>query len=161
VAKFRRVTSADAKDIRFALGIDDYSAKAGWFESAKYEDGTPVASVAIKQEFGAMPIIPPRSFMRTAAAENKDNWASVISELSKEMVKGNISPENVMLGFGSIVAGDIRKKIASITDPPLADSTIKNRTSKRANNKKVGNLTKPLVDSALMINTLTNIAEKS
>lgn len=33
--------------------LDGKVAKAGWFESSKYEDGTPVAYVASIQEFGA------------------------------------------------------------------------------------------------------------
>jgi len=33
--------------------LDGYEGKAGWLESAKYEDGTPIAGIAAVQEFGA------------------------------------------------------------------------------------------------------------
>ena len=49
--------------------------QVGFFETAVYPDGTPIAYVAAIQEFGHG-AIPPRPFLRPAAADNKDKWAS-------------------------------------------------------------------------------------
>ena len=45
--------------------------KVGWFESAEYPEGTPVAYVAAIQELGHGKI-PPRPFMAPAMKKNKE-----------------------------------------------------------------------------------------
>ncbi len=58
------VDLSNLKRLQKALSAADKSdLQVGWFESAKYDDGTPVAGVAAIQEFGsAKNRIPPRPF---------------------------------------------------------------------------------------------------
>ena len=54
--------------------LGNSEAKVGWFENAKYSDGTPVAYIASIQEFGYPEgNIPPRLGMRFTAASRKRN----------------------------------------------------------------------------------------
>lgn len=129
--------------------LDGIECQVGWFSSAKYEDGTPVAYVASIQEFGHGPI-PPRSFMRTTQAERGGYWQDLVGAATKGVTEGRRSAADVMELLGSQAAGDVRAKIASIQEPALAPGTIAAR--KRAGNSS----TKPLVDERIMINTLTH-----
>lgn len=104
-------------------------------------------------------VIPPRSFMRTTIAEKKGDWAKLAKSGSKAMVAGNASARMVFEGLGLAASGDIRKKITKITSPALSPSTIANRKRKLAKGKKVGALTKPLVEKSLMLSSLTSTVE--
>lgn len=149
--------------LRLEQGARELSAvqgKVGFFESAKYPDGTPVAYVASVQEFGyAEGGIPPRSFMRTTAAEQGKNWTDAFGKGAKAIARGTFTAHQVMDAVGQLAAGDIRKKISEITSPPLKDATIKARQRRYADKKTVGKLAKPLVDTAVMVNSVTNIVE--
>lgn len=144
-----------------AQELNNVQGKAGFFESAKYPDGTPVAYVAAIQEFGyAEGGIPPRSFMRTTANEQGKHWTEAFSKGAKAIVRGTFSPKQVMDAVGQLAAGDIRKKISEIQSPPLEAATVAARRRRYANKGATGNLTKPLVDTAIMVNSVTNIVEE-
>ena len=136
--------------------INSASLKVGWGEKQRYDDGTPVAVVAAQNEFGnPAKNIPPRSFMRTSTIEKEGEWKALISQGMKTVMNGANSTANVFEMVGLKVAGDVREKIATITSPALAPSTIKARIRGR----KVGNAgtaTKPLVDTGYMLNSLTS-----
>lgn len=59
--------------------LDGVETKVGWFSSARYETGQPVAGVMAIQEFGSGPI-PPRPFFRTTIAEQKQAWADYAAQ---------------------------------------------------------------------------------
>ena len=73
--------------------------KVGWFPSARYEDGTPVAYVASVQELGHGPI-PPRPFFRTTAAAEQAAWAKYAAQGAKAVLAGKLSGRAVMDGIG-------------------------------------------------------------
>lgn len=147
---------------RALKGLKGLEGRVGWFPSAKYEDGTFVASVAIQNEFGnAIKHIPPRSFMRTTIAEKQELWAEDAKRLSKRVLNGKLTPVQAMDALGQIAAGNIRNKITQIFTPPLAASTIKARLAKMANGKTIGNLYKPLVETKVMLNSLSNEVVKT
>lgn len=158
-----RRTGGDSQRLeQIITGISDFRSKVGFFESAKYEDGTPVAYVAAIQEFGSpQNQIPPRSFMRKTISEKTTEWKSLLKSGAKAILAGNETSESVIEKIGLLAAGDIRKTISEITEPALKESTIKARMRKRANKKTVGNLTKPLVDSGLMLASVQNVTEKT
>lgn len=157
-----RQTTRLGEKLKAALDVDKYSSRVGWFEGAKYEDGTPVAYVAAIQEFGsAKNNIPPRSFMRSTSVEREREWAELAKSGAKAALAGTATPRDVMDGLGQQAKGDISKKIIQIQDPPLKDGTVKGRLRKLANGKKVGNLTKPLVESGYMLNSLSSMVEES
>lgn len=181
--------------------LERTSSRVGWFESAKYENGTPVAYVATIQEFGyAAGGIPPRPFFRPTIIEQQGAWRTLIGQAVKGMIAGNRSPYQTMELLGLQGAGDVRKKISQITTPPLSLLTLMARkaraehgkTAKKEFNKslkygpqkpmegfkmtgrKLGELNKqldkgppdvsgvsrkPLVDTRVMINTLTHVTE--
>lgn len=131
--------------------------KVGFFESAKYADGTPVAYVASIQEFGSAPQgIPARPFFRTTIAEQGGEWGDAFGKGAKAIAKGTYTPFQVMDAVGQLAAGDVKNKISEISEPPLDPDTIAARRRRYADKKTTGSLTKPLVDTAVMINSVTN-----
>lgn len=123
----------------------------GWFETAKYEDGTQAAYIAQILELGYLPKnIPPFSFFRNTIAENENEWRDQFRGFSVRILKGQMTLEQALEGLGLLVAGDVRKTIAETTSPALKESTLRIRRSK-------GNTsTKPLIDSGFMQSTLTS-----
>lgn len=136
--------------------LSNKSAKVGFFDSAKYADGTPVAYVASIQEFGvAEKNIPPRPFMRPTVSGQKETWGKLAESGARSVLKGNTDIHNVMTQIAGKAAADIQTTITKVTSPALSPKTIAARLRKRADGKTVGNLTKPLVDSGLMLSSLT------
>lgn len=153
--------------------LNKLEARAGWLETAKYEDGTPVAYVASIQEFGHGPI-PPRPFIRPTVEAKQAEWTAKTAKL----LKSATSAKAVMDVMGAVVAGDFREAIAAVVDPPLSPLTLlarkhrKKTGSKVSGGKQLGQIwekatkdgppdvsgvsTKPLLDTRIMLNTLTN-----
>ncbi|MBP3933132.1 MAG: hypothetical protein J6D44_04585 [Pseudomonas sp.] len=150
--EIRRTGNASAiKKVLEELGRKEI--KVGFFESAKYPDGTPIAYVAAIQEFGHGPI-PPRPFMRPAEQQNAAKWQKGIAAGVKSALNGSITIEHALEQVGMVAAGDVRKAIKAVTAPPLADSTISAR-QRRLKGKKAASI-KPLVDSGQMIQAVTS-----
>lgn len=153
--------------------LDGVTAKAGWFESAKYEDGTQVAYVATIQEFGAhftkygakagdySTVIPPRPFMRPTVIREILRWTELMAAGAKAVLAGKSTASKVMEDIGLRAAADIARSITLVKSPPLKPSTIAARKRARSDKKTRGLLTKPLVDSGIMLSTVTNTVEKS
>lgn len=140
--------------------IDGKQLQVGWFASSVYPNGTPVALVASAQEFGStINNIPPRPFMRPTIAREESAWKALLLSGSKAVLKGNSTVDDVYNALGLQAAGDIAKTIASITTPPLKPATIAARARKRKDRTITDTLKKPLVDTALMINTVTHVVE--
>lgn len=160
--KIIRTAGKGSEQLKHALkAIKGHVGKVGWFPSAQYPDGTPVAQVAAVQEFGnPSQNIPPRSFMRTTIAAKEKKWARTIQAGAKLVLQGDVGINAVLEAIVLEAAGDIRKKITQIQEPPLAPATIAARVRKMADTKTVGNLTKPLVETKILLNTLTGIVEK-
>lgn len=131
-------------------GFGTLRLRVGFFETAKYEDGTPVAYVASIQEFGSGPI-PPRPFMRPTADQHRAEWTEGFASGAKAVAEGRRTPEQVFGAIGSVAAGQIGETIASITTPPLKQATVDARRRKYAKGGGEGNLSKPLVSSGLLI----------
>ena len=127
-------------------------AAVGFFDTAVYPDGTPVAYVATVQEFGSGRI-PPRSFMRSTISEQREAWQATLAQGSRRVLAGKLTADQVLDAFGQSVAGQIKEKIASIMAPGLADSTIAARL--RRNNTS----TKPLVNTGYMISSVDSKVE--
>lgn len=155
--------------------------KVGWFPGATYPDGTKVAYVAAIQEYGAGPI-PPRPFFRTTVADRKAAWAQDAANGARAVLKGSVTGEQVMDALGERAQEDVKETINQITSPPLSPITLELRAMRHKNpNLKItgalvgqvaakvrqpgytlasGTPDKPLVDSRLLITTLTHTTEK-
>lgn len=162
-------------------GLDGVTGKVGWFESAVYPDGTPVAYAAAINEMGSPKNnIPARSFIRSTAIEKDAEWKETANIVSSRVLEGKMTPQAAMSVLCQKAEGDIAAKISSITAPPLSPITLGLRKYKELHpNAKItgatvgevarqlrdgtldtsGVSTKPLVDSSLMVTTLTNVVE--
>lgn len=162
MAKVERTPGPGDSRLRVALkGIEGNVGKVGWFATAHYPSGVPVAYVAAVQEFGyPAKNIPPRLGMRATAKEKRPEWASVAEQGAKAVLSGNATAPQLMELIGLKAAGDIRKHITTVQEPPLKPATIARRLAQRSNKKLVGNLTKPLVFTGHLLTTLTNTTEK-
>ena len=143
--------------------LDHARGRVGWFPSAVYEGGQPVAGVAVVQEFGSTKRgIPPRSFMRSTATEKRGDWAKTSADLARAAAQGKLPPANVMPALALAAEGHVRATITKISDPPLAEATIEARKRRLANGGAgaKSTITKPLVDTGILLNTLTSEVEK-
>jgi hypothetical protein len=141
---------------KFQKALDELTRKqikVGFFEGAKYPDGTPYAYIAAIQEFGSGPI-PPRPFMRPAQEQNAGKWEKGIAAGLKAALGGGISIADALERVGMVAAGDVRKAIKAVTAPPLASATIAAR-QRRLKGKKSASV-KPLVDTGQMIQAVTS-----
>ena len=184
MARVIRVNRGSFNEILLRLEeLEKTKLKIGVFVSAKYEDGTPVAGVAAVQELGSPKMgIPPRPFFRTTAEEKKGEWANLFERASKAIIEGKISPADAMDRIGLQVAGQIKTTITNIQAPPLSPVTLHLRKLKqdpdfKVTGKIVGELktrvakgeeldvsgvsTKPLVEDAILLNSITHAVEES
>ncbi len=157
--------------------LEEYSAQAGWFESARYDNGVPVAQVAIYNEYGTSRI-PPRPFMRPTVESQKQEWARATGKVVSQVLRGKMSAEQGMTLVAQKAAGDIRQTISRVDSPPLSPITLLLRQwrkeGKEITGRTVGEAaravhrgeraegvsTQPLNDTGYMIATLTGLAVK-
>lgn len=159
--------------------LDGFQTKVGWFDSAKYEDGTPVAYVAQIQEVGWGPI-PPRPFMRPAQLDNEAKWRDTAAYGANKVLDGSYTGKDAMDLLGEVAQGDIVKAISEVTSPPLSMITLLARKARQMGQKVTGKTigqfakqvdkgppdvsgvsTKPLVDTGHMIATVTHMTEST
>lgn len=159
VAKVTRQPGPGSRNLRAAIaGLDGAQARVGWFESSKYESGVPVALVAVVQENGsATKGIPPRPFMRPTAIEQAGPWREASKAMSQAVIHGQMKPEGVLEGLAQKAEGDIRRTISKVLSPPLKPATIAARARRHSKGKASS---KPLVDSGILLNTLTSQVSK-
>ena len=123
------------------------SLEVGFFATAKYPDGTPVASVAAWNEFGTKrngkTHIPERPFFRQAVAQMEKDVPKIL--------KAGIDPEAGVVDrqlagqIGAHAQSLVEGRIADLDTPENAPSTIKRK----------GEGKKPLVDTAQMSQSVT------
>lgn len=115
--------------------------RVGFLEDASYPNGTPVATVAAIQEFGAPGAhIPPRPFFRTMIAAKKDEWGPALGALVKQHdYDGNAA----LTQMGQGIEGQLQQSIRDTNDPPLAPATVAAK-----------GFDKPLVDTGHMLNSV-------
>lgn len=151
--------------------MPDYLIKAGWFEESKYNDNTPIGGIAAVQNYGATInqskgenswtiVIPPTHFMENCQSENKEKWKNMMKNAWTSVFLGNISADKAMEQMGLLIEGDIAKQIAAVNTPPLAESTIQNRKNRYKDKKTTGNLTKRLVDTGQMLDSVSHQVTK-
>lgn len=93
--------------------------KVGVLDNSKYPDGTSVATVAYKNEYG-WKNIPPRPFFRDTVKEQKKAWA----ELAQKGFKAGYTVDKILSLVGLQMQGDIQYSILTWTNPPNAPATI-------------------------------------
>lgn len=156
--------------------FDGLEAKIGWFPSASYEDGTPVAQVALTNEYGAPAAgIPARPFFRPTIDEKRAEWSQSVAKGAKAVVAGRMSATQVLDAVGQKAAGDVRLAISQVRSPALSPVTLMLRKWRKEGRKITGKTVgeaaaavaagesnggvsdQPLNDTGLMISTLTAV----
>lgn len=129
--------------------IDGLVGKTGYFETAKYQDGTPVAYVATVHEYGyAAGGIPPRPTMRPTASAKRTEWADTMRKGAKAALNGQISGRDALERLTLRAAGDVSAAIAALQAPPLSPRTVAAK-----------GFSKPLVDTGQMLRSPTGVVE--
>lgn len=140
--------------------LKDARVQVGWFEDSKYEDGTPIANVAFWQEYGTRRGIPMRPFMRPAEFYNKEKWIALLRQEIKKAIENGKSIKDAMELLGLVVQGDIQHEISMVFEPPLKESTIKARLRRKKVKKITASLTKPLIDTGMMFDSVQHKVEE-
>ena len=112
--------------------------RVGFIDSATYPDGQNVASVAFWNEYGTARI-PPRPFMRTTIAQNRENWVEMVRKLVP--VHG---ADLSLLKLGEEMQGKLVFSILNWVEPPNAPYTIKKK-----------GFNKPLVEQGIMSRSIS------
>ena len=140
--------SLKARIADIAKSMGGGSVKVGFMAGALYPDGTPVAAVAAKNEYGdPSENRPPRPFFRRMIEAEQSTWAGKLVKAAQ--FTGGDAVKSLGL-LGEDIAGALQKSINDFQDPALADSTIARK-----------GFAKPLIDTAHMINSVTYVVEES
>jgi len=103
-----------------------------------------VAEYAAVNEFGSKDgKIPERSFLRRAVRENESKWRRLLQKSLNRVAesKGRVKVFSALTVFGEAAAGDVRKTIDAVTEPPKAEST-KRREGGALRRGKTGRVSK-------------------
>ena len=125
--------------------------KVGFFSTAKYQDGTPVAAVAAWNEFGTE-TIPEWPFFRRALAEAERGVSNILAKGidTKKMVVD----EQLAGRVGEYVQGEIQASIIALNDPPNSPKTIAQKRKKLHGKKGTGGGETPLIDTGAMLDAV-------
>ena len=126
--------------------------EVGFFESATYPDGTPVAYVAAIQEFGyPAGNIPSRPFFRNAISNN-DGWKQLATKAMNAVVEGRMELNQALNQMGLKMAADVKDSITDGSYEALKQSTLDARQSRK---RTQGVASKPLIDTGQMMRSVT------
>lgn len=96
---------------------------AGFLSGARYEDGTPVASVAFWQEYGTAHI-PARPAIRTTISDKSPDW---VDTLGRALTHYEMDGNAALNATGVKMAEDFQQAIVNWSEPPNAESTIRQK----------------------------------
>ena len=105
-------------------------------------------------------VIPPTHFMEKCEEENKDKWKELAAKAWGGVFTGKITAEQAMEQLGLVVEGDIAKAIKEVNSPPLSQGTIEARKNRMSDKKTTGNLTKRLIDTGEMFDSVSHKVKK-
>lgn len=134
-----------------AEGVSNHTVSAGFINGANYPDGTPVAEVAAKNEYGdPLNNQPPRPFFRNAISADSESW----KQMFVAGLRAGHPLSSTLEIVGETIASDIRKSINELWNPELSALTIAIR-------QEHGNYSvKPLLDTRWMYDNVTYTVEK-
>lgn len=112
--------------------------RVGFLEGATYPDGTTVAEVAAKNEFGAVGV-PMRPFFRTMVKQKKASWSTNVANV---LAANNYDIDKTWQLVGEKITGQLRDSIRDWTTPPNSPQTIERK-----------GFNKPLIDTGHMLNS--------
>lgn len=140
--------------------LDKKVGKVGWLDGKAYKDGPIVAMVAMQNEYGNATLrIPPRPFLRPTIKAREKAWSEIARRTANQVLEGKAKTEKIFELVGQQASGDFRKAITKVQEPPLAHATVAARIYARKGKGIIGKLLKPLIDSGVMMNSLTYAVE--
>ena len=142
------------------MKMKDARGYVGWFEDSKYDDNTKVGDVAFWQEYGTKRGIPQRPFMRPAKFHNEKNWTDLILQEVRKCYKEGKPLSVAMERLGLVAQGNIQDEIRSVYEPPLKEATIKARLRRRGKQVVTASITKPLIDTGVMLASVQHKVEE-
>lgn len=126
--------------------------EVGFFETAIYPDGTPVAYIAATHEFGnPAEHIPSRPFFRNAISQN-DGWKDLANKAMGAVIEGRIELNQALNQMGLKMAADVKDSITDGSYEPLKQSTL---NARQARKRTQGVASKPLIDTGQMLQSVT------
>lgn len=133
--------------------------KIGFFEGAKYPNGTPVAVVAFKNETGSGGN-PRRPFMHRTLQKNQRKWVRGIASNLKGKRFARPAVKNAYSLCGQVAVGDIKETISSwpAGDPRMNRKSTIMAKAERAKRGKRGRNSVPIDPSRALIDTGRMIA---
>lgn len=103
--------------------------KVGFLEGATYPDGTPVATVAAIQNFGAPSQgIPPRPFFSNLIRRYRQTWPPAIANGLKNT---GMDAAKTLTLMGHVIGAELQQQIIETTEPPLSPVTLMLRAMRR------------------------------
>lgn len=112
--------------------------RVGFLENATYPDGTQVAEVAAKNEYGTIDN-PMRPFFRTMVKQKKASWSTNVANV---MAANNYDIDKTFNLVGEKIVGQLRDSIQGWTTPPNSQQTIDRK-----------GFNKPLISTSHMLNS--------
>jgi hypothetical protein len=94
--------------------------------------------------------------MRPTIAKEKNNWSALMLAGAKAIIAGDETIHTVLDKVGFRAAGDIAQTIAGIWQPPLKPATIAARARRRADRSITKSLSKPLVDTGILVGGISH-----
>ncbi len=96
--------------------------RIGFLENATYPDGTPVATVAVAQNYGSPSRgVPPRPFFSRMIADKSPGWGEAFVQTLRA---ANYDTRRALDMLGAGIAGQLREAIVETNDPPLSPVTV-------------------------------------
>ena len=163
--------------------LKDFEIKAGWFENARYDDGTPIAYIAAVQNYGASVrvaesfknylhyvgihlkaakgefVIPARPFMDNAKRRVRGTEGKqIIMQEMLRVFEQKQTIEQAVERLGIWLQGIIQEEIIKLNNPKLSGMTIELRNNSYIS-KSQNKSTKPLNSSGAMLATVQYKAE--
>lgn len=169
--------NSSAKILEYVIKrLESKVVKVGWIDYEKHntsyskEKSPYVAEIAYYNEMGnPSKNVPARPFLKPTIINKENEWKNKLFILSSNLLKNVISLDGVLDILGSTVVSDIQDTIRNLYSPALAESTILSRIRRNSklskikgkiNEKTLGSITKPLMDTRQMYDTLTYKVEE-
>ncbi len=164
--EIKRVKTQVGKNLnQYLKNLEGKQARVGWLEKSRYQNGDYVAEIAAQNEFGnPSKHIPARPFFRPTISEKKTEWLKMAFNGSRSILQGKQTIDNVLELIAARASGQIKRKITQIYDPPLSRKTIESRIARSSGSTRLDkiqaqSLSKPLIDTGIMLGTLTYVVE--
>lgn len=138
--------------LREIANLDKLNLKVGFFENARYPDGTPVAYVGYLNEYGGHN--PPRPFMKRTAQRRMKSWSKGIARNFNRADRNSLKRAFEMAG--QVAVGDVKRTIKDWEPGGNSPATVraKARRARSGKNLMPINPETVLIDTGKMISSV-------